>query len=144
MSTFLWSLGVVTATIAGVLLVVLNGPDQPATIRPPTARARAPRKRRAPRARAAAVPGRPAAVAVPPPAAAQAPPGGIPGPPAPAAPDSDAMRLRVLPAKPTTVWVRIRSGIVLVVLVAVLGAILALAIGGVLVGIVLAVRSATG
>ena len=63
--------------------------------------------------------------------------------PALARPDSDAMRLRVLPAAPTTLWVRIRSGVALVVLVAVLGALLALVIGGVVVGVALLVRSAT-
>lgn len=64
--------------------------------------------------------------------------------PALALPDSDAMRLRVLPARPTTLWVRIRSGVVLVVLVAVLGALLALVVGGVIVGLALLLRSATG
>ncbi len=54
------------------------------------------------------------------------------------------MRLRVLPAKPTTVWVRIRSAVALVVLVAVLGALLAMVVGGVLVGLVFLIRSATG
>ena len=55
-----------------------------------------------------------------------------------------AMRLRVLPAAPTTLWVRIRSGAALVVLVGVLGALLALAVGGVVVGAALLIRSATG
>jgi len=54
------------------------------------------------------------------------------------------MRLRVLAAKPTTIWVRIRSAVTLVVLVAVLGALLALVIGVVLVGIAFLIRSATG
>lgn len=53
------------------------------------------------------------------------------------------MRLRVLPARRTTLWVRIRSGVVLVVLVAVLGALVAMVIGGVLLGVALLVRSAT-
>jgi len=53
------------------------------------------------------------------------------------------MRLRVLPAKPTTLWVRIRSGVALVVLVAVLGALLAMAVGAVLVGATFLIRSAT-
>lgn len=64
--------------------------------------------------------------------------------PALALPDSDPMRLRVLPARPTTLWVRIRSGVALVVLVAVLGALLALVVGGVIVGLALVLRSATG
>jgi hypothetical protein len=92
------------------------------------------------------------AAAPPPPAAAPPPPAAppptmapalVPGGPALALPDSDIMRLRVLPARRTTLWVRIRSGVALVVLVAVLGALLALAIGGVMVGIALLVRSAT-
>ena len=68
----------------------------------------------------------------------------IPGTPAFALPDSDVMRLRVLPAARTTLWVRLRSGVVLVVLVAVLGALLALAVGGLVLGIALLIRSATG
>lgn len=54
------------------------------------------------------------------------------------------MRLRVLPAAPTTIWVRIRSGVALVVLVAVLGALLALAVAGLLLGATFLIRSATG
>ncbi len=61
-----------------------------------------------------------------------------------AGPDSDIMRLRVLPARHRSAWGRIRSGVVLVVLVAILGALLALAIGGVMLGLALLVRSATG
>lgn len=53
------------------------------------------------------------------------------------------MRLRVLPAKPTTAWVRVRSGVTLIVLVAVLGALLALIVGGLLVGSAFLIRSAT-
>ena len=78
--------------------------------------------------------------------AASAPPRPVsmPGTPALALPDSDVMRLRVLPARRTTVWVRVRSSVALVVLVAVLGALLALAVGGILLGIALLIRSATG
>ncbi len=54
------------------------------------------------------------------------------------------MRLRVQPAKKTTLWVRIRSGVALMVLVAVLGALLALAVGAVGLGLAFLVRSATG
>ena len=59
-------------------------------------------------------------------------------------PDSDIMRLRVLPARRTTLWVRIRSSVALVVLVAILGALLALTIGGLALGLALLIRSATG
>jgi len=54
------------------------------------------------------------------------------------------MRLRVLPPAPTTIWVRLRSAVVLVVLVGVLGALLAFVIGGLLIGIAFLIRSATG
>ena len=134
MSTFLVSFGVVAATIAAVVYVVLNGPDQPATIRrqPPDAKPR--------RARRAEARSRQASTPSPSPRPAVA----IPATPALALPDSDVMRLRVLPARRTTVWVRIRSSVALVVMVAVLGALLALAVGGMVLGIALLIRSATG
>lgn len=68
---------------------------------------------------------------------------GISTAPALALPDSDMMRLRVLPARGNSVGIRIRSSVVLVVLVAVLGALLALAIGGLALALILLVRSAT-
>ena len=140
MSTFLVSFGVVGATIAAVLYVVLNGPDQPATIRrqPPDAKPRRARRveaRGQRRTETATV-----APAPPPPRPAVA----IPATAGVALPDSDIMRLRVLPARRTTLWVRVRSGVALVVLVAVLGALLALAVGGIVLGIALVIRSATG
>jgi hypothetical protein len=137
-STFLVSFGVVAATIAAVVYVVLNGPDQPATIRRQPSRAKDRRGARAAQAKAKAQ----AQAAAPAPAPRA--PLSMPTSPALALPDSDIMRLRVLPAGRTTLWVRIRSGVALVVLVAVLGALLALAIGGLLLGIALLVRSATG
>lgn len=138
MSTFLVSLGVVAAAIVAVTYGVLNGPDQPPTIRRRSARVpRRPGRRHvadepvpAPRRPAQAAPARPAV--------------GRPGTPALAGPDSDIMRLHVLPARQISVWIRIRSGIALVVLVAVLGALLALAVGGVALAFALLVRSATG
>jgi hypothetical protein len=141
-STFLVSLGVVAATIAAVVYVVLNGPDQPATIRRQPSRAKERRKDRAAQ-RASSTRTAPAVPAQAPAPAAR-PAVGIPAGPTLALSDSDIMRLRVLPATRTTLWVRVRSGVALVVLVAVLGALLALAIGGVLLGIALLVRSATG
>jgi len=132
------SLGVVAATIAAVVHVVLSGPDQPATIRRQPSRADSePRRRVAKRASAPAT--MTAAAALPPILPTLASPA-----PTLALPDSDIMRLRVLPASRTTLWVRIRSAVALVVLVAVLGALLALAIGGVGLGLALLVRSATG
>ena len=139
MSTFLVSFGVVAATIAAVVYVVLNGPDQPATIRrqPPDARPRRARKAEI-RRRGGAQEGTSAAAEPPRHGVA------IPATSALALPDSDIMRLRVLPARRTTAWVRIRSSVALVVLVAVLGALLALAVGGVVLGFALLLRSATG
>jgi hypothetical protein len=137
-STFLVSFGVVLAAIVAVVYVVLNGPDQPATIRRQSSRDKPRRARRAP-ARAPATetlaapnPVRPH-VAMP-----------VAATPVFAGPDSDVMRLRVLPARRTTLWVRVRSGVALVVLVAVLGALLALAVGAIALGFAFLLRSATG
>jgi hypothetical protein len=137
-STFLVSLGVVVAAIVAVVHVVLNGPDQPPTIRRQPARDRARADRRKERK---------ATVRAPEPAAGGGtalPSMAMPVTPAFAGADSDIMRLRVLPARHNSVWVRIRSGVVLVVLVAILGAMLALAIAGLMLGLALVVRSATG
>lgn len=126
------------ATIAAVVHVVLSSPDQPATIRRQPSRgddAPKPRSRR----NNAERPTR----AAPAPAPARMPTFLPPGPTL-ALPDSDIMRLRVLPAGRTTLWVRVRSGFALIVLVALLGALLALAIGGLGLGLALLVRSATG
>jgi hypothetical protein len=54
------------------------------------------------------------------------------------------MRLRVLPARRTTLWVRVRSGVALMVLVAILGALLALAVAAIVLGFAFLLRSATG
>ena len=126
------------AAIAAVVYVVLNGPDQPPTIRRQPARAGAKAgRRKEPKAPPAA----PDPVAG---AAAPRAPVSMPVTPVFAGPDSDVMRLRVLPARHNSMWVRIRSGIALIVMVAVLGAMLALAIGGLMLGLALLVRSATG
>ena len=134
-STFLVSFGVVAATIAAVVYVVLNGPDQPATVRREPSRAKARRSRRSAGGSGPA-----------PELTASRPRPGVtlPATPALALPDSDIMRLRVLPAARTTLGVRIRSGVVLVVLVGILGALLALAVGGLALGGALLLRSATG
>jgi len=127
---------VVVAAIAAVVHVVLNGPDQPPTIRKQPARDRRAEARRRKERQAA-----PDAVAAGP---APRSPVGMPVTPAFAGPDSDIMRLRVLPARHNSMWVRIRSGIALIVMVAILGAMLALAIAGLMLGLALVVRSATG
>jgi hypothetical protein len=137
-STFLVSLGVVVAAIVAVVHVVLNGPDQPPTIRRQPARDRTkPTGRKERRA----------TVRAPEPAVgggSTLPSMAMPVTPAFAGPDSDIMRLRVLPARHNSIWVRIRSFIALIVMVAVLGAMLALAVGGLMLGLALLVRSATG
>jgi hypothetical protein len=136
-STFLVSFGVVAATIAGVLYVAINAPDQPATIRRQPDRAERRRKERA----AASAERKQRAVAS---GGPSLPTVAMAATPALALPDSDIMRLRVLPAGRTTLWVRIRSGVALVVLVGVLGALLAMAIGGAVLGSAFLIRSATG
>lgn len=140
-STFLVSFGVVVAAIAGVVYVVINAPDQPATIRRQPAPPGPSRRERAAQAGAERRRAAGAAVTAPGPSLPTVP---LPATPALALPESDIMRLRVLPAARTTLWVRLRSGVALVVLVAVLGALLALAVGGVALGITLLIRSATG
>ena len=137
---------VVTA-IAAVVYVVLNGPDQPATIRRQPPRAKPPRRRRSTKRGAGPeVGGIEEPIQEVTVASAPAPrsPVTISPSPAFALPDSDVMRLRVLPANRTTLWVRIRSGVALVVLVAILGALLALTVGGLVLGAALLIRSATG
>lgn len=116
----LLSLAVVAVAILGVLRIALKEPDQPATVRRPS-RSRDPHP-----ALGAAMSAQPAPVR------------------------SVAVRERgVAGAQPaletgggTSVWTRVRSGIALLVLVAVVGAMLALAVGAVLVGGALALRSA--
>ena len=128
----------VAATIAAVLYIALNGPDQPPTIRREPSRGKERRERRA-----EALAGRSETEAAMEGPATPGPPVGISGAPALAVPDSDVMRLRVLPARANSVGARIRSSIVLVVLVAILGALLALAVGGLALGLTLLLRSAT-
>lgn len=136
MSTFLVSFGVVVTAIAAVVHVVLNGPDQPPTIRTQPARAKAKAgRRREPKVSPAVPEARVGAAAAAP---------RLPASMAFAGPDSDIMRLRVLPVRQNSVWIRIRSGIALIVMVAVLGAMLAMAIAGLMLGLALLVRSATG
>ncbi|HVL04939.1 MAG TPA: hypothetical protein VM388_03070 [Acidimicrobiales bacterium] len=139
MSTFLVSFGVVLAAIVAVVHVVLNGPDQPPTIRKQSSGAEAKTSRRKERKLAAAP-----APEVFTSAAPSGPTLGMSVTPALAGADSELMRLRVLPARRNSLWVRIRSGIALVVLVAILGALLALAVAGVMLGLTLLLRSATG
>ena len=133
MSTFLVSLGVVGAAVVGVVLIALADPDQPATNHPPSHREG--RRRR-----------RVGALLIPPPS--------DPGTPSPSpAPSSEpathrpVARVHTLPEapvrevpvparrpvqerrRPARGWLRLRSGMALVVLVAFVGLVLAALVG---------------
>ena len=149
----------VAAAIVAVLYVAVSGPDQPATLQRKPPRTRPPRPTREDRRRAAeeaaaraaeeeAAVARARAATNPTPTASPPAPGPWPQPAlsgagALALPESDPMRIKILPAKPTTLWVRVRSGAALLVLVAVLGALLAITIGAVILGAAFLLRSAT-
>jgi hypothetical protein len=134
-STFLVSLGAVAAATVLVIWIALGDPDQPATIRRDTDRARARRSRREPThdATAPAERGdRPAAQAAPAPPAV-APDRGVPdrGVPVPRARRRGALR-------------RLRSALALMVLVAFTGVLVALVIGAGLAVAARALRHAVG
>lgn len=141
-------------SIAAAVTLALNDPDQPATLR-----TRKRRERRAPRppANRPRHASRPTPVSTPTagplltpgggrrPAQTQAPapPGGLA---TAAAPTVEVAGLSDywVPARRVSVWVRIRSGFVLTVLLAVLGALVAAAVAGFVIFVALAVRSAVG
>ena len=123
MLTFLLTVAVVAAAIALAVLTAVGDPDQPATLRPRPRRERAPRRRPTPRRVVA-----PAAVTVAEPADVG---GGF----------SDAW---VPVSGGISGWVRLRSGFVLTVVLAVLGALVAFGVSGMLLLIALAVRNAVG
>lgn len=133
MSTFLVSLGVVGAAVVGVVLIALADPDQPATNHPPSHREGRHRRRVG-------------ALLIPPPS--------DPGTPSPSpAPGSEpathrpVARVHTLPEapvrevpvparrpvqerrRPARGWLRLRSGMALVVLVAFVGLVLAALVG---------------
>jgi hypothetical protein len=132
-STFLVSLGVVGAAVVGVVLIALADPDQPATNHPPSHREGRHRRRVG-------------ALVIPPPS--------DPGTPSPSpAPGSEpathrpVARVHTLPEapvrevpvparrpvqerrRPARGWLRLRSGMALVVLVAFVGLVLAALVG---------------
>jgi hypothetical protein len=132
-STFLVSLGVVGAAVVGVVLIALADPDQPATNHPPSHREGRHRRRVG-------------ALLIPPPS--------DPGTPSPSpAPGSEpathrpVARVHTLPEapvrevpvparrpvqerrRPARGWLRLRSGMALVVLVAFVGLVLAALVG---------------
>ncbi len=152
MSTFLVTVLVVAMSIAAAVTLALNDPDQPATLR--TRKKREPRPRRAPDNRPRHAP-RPAPARTRTPGPLLTPGGGqrpsqaqtATGAVATAAPPTvevAGMSDYWAPTHRVSPWVRIRSGFVLTVLLAVLGALVAAAVAGLVIFIALAVRSAVG
>lgn len=140
MSTFLQTLAVVVISIAAATAVTVKDPDQPATLREPKRRdgnerhgAKRPVKIRRERPvrspRLVRGPTEPAAAARPLKVPATVEAGGFSDHWVPA------------PAGPTT-WMRLRSGLLLTVLLTVIGTLVAISIGGVIVFIAVALRSA--
>jgi hypothetical protein len=151
-STFLVTVLVVAMSIAAAVTLALNDPDQPATLR-----IRKRRERRAPRppANRPRHASRPAPASTPTAGPLLTPGGGRRSSQAPApagglatavAPTVEVAGLSDYwaPARRVSVWVRIRSGFVLTVLLAVLGALVAAAVAGFVIFVALAVRSAVG
>ncbi len=140
MSTFLQTLAVVVISIAAATAVAVKDPDQPATLRQSRkrdvgarhGRSRSPGERRR-RERRERSPGPPRLVkradATPMRVPASVEVGGFSDHWAPA------------PVGPT-LWLRVRSGLVLTVLLTMLGALVAVTVGGVIVFIAVALRSA--
>ena len=135
MSTFLQTLAVVVISIAAATAITVKDPNQPATLRESkrTARGerhvdpRPPRDRRTRRERPPRLIARPDTRPLKVPATAEM--GGFSDhwTPAPVGP---------------TVWLRLRSGIMLTVLLAMIGALVAVALGSVVVFVAVALRSA--
>lgn len=128
MFTLLVTLTVVGLAIAGAMAIALKDPDQPATLRIATPRAsKPPRPRKIPTA--STVRQRAATRIV-----------SVPAPPDVGVGDfTDQWAVTVGRTSP---WLRLRSGVVLTVLLAVVGALIAMSIAGVVVLVALAVRAA--
>lgn len=128
MSTLLVTLTVVGLAIAGAMAVAIKDPNQPATLRAHRPRApRPPRPRKAPAPATIRQRATTRVVAVP--ATPDASVGGF----------SDHWAATTGRTSP---WLRLRSGVVLTVLLTVVGALIAMSIAGVVVLLALAVRSA--
>ena len=123
MITFLLTVAVVAGAIAVAVRTAVGDPDQPATLRPQPRRARPPRR-----------PPRQAPIAVPATLTVAEPPELVGG-------FSDQW----IPI-PTglSMWVRVRSGFVLTMLLTVLGALLAVSVAALVLLIALGVRNAVG
>lgn len=124
-STFLQGLGVVVACVAGALWIALDTEDKGATSRRPR------RTGGAPPTRAEREPVRMAA------------PAQSPAESAHLGPDAGAVTVAIgVAAPPATLGARLRSGLVLLVVLTMLGVVLALTLGSVAVVTALAVRGA--
>ena len=119
MITFLLTVAVVAGAIAVAVRTAVRDPDQPATLRGEPRRARRPRREPVPAPTPVTVTEHPELV------------GGF----------SD--QWIPVPAG-LSMWVRVRSGFVLTMLLAVLGALVAVSVSGLVVLIALAVRNAVG
>ncbi|MDQ6797402.1 MAG: hypothetical protein M3011_05150 [Actinomycetota bacterium] len=147
MSTFLIGLVVVAATVV-VVLVALSDPDQPATIRRPTDRDRPRRRHRpppAPQPDARLDP----ALAPDAPLTADAPltvplRPRAPTDRRPARPGTQRKRRSQPRREPAQAWVRLRSGLALLVLVTFVGVVMALTMGTGLALFARALRHAVG
>ena len=131
MSTFLVTVLVVGVSIAAAVTLALNDPDQPATLRGRKRREPAPRNRQ-PRHR-------PVPAATAPSGARSAVATAVP-----ATVEITGMADGWTPAARISPWLRIRSGFVLTILLAIVGALVAAAVAGFIVLIALGVRSAVG
>jgi hypothetical protein len=122
-STFFVTHTVVVVSIVGATVVAVRAPEQPAMLRAHKRRERVRRARR-PRPATARVAATPRVVV----------PSGV---------DAGAFTDTWAPASSgPTVWFRVRSGVVLTILLAVIGALVAMAIAGFVVAVALALRSA--
>ena len=162
MSTFLVTLTVVVLSVVGAVAIAVQGQQQPATTRPAKKRDRAPatarplprhrrplarRGRALPHTMKAVRPNLPAAIPV---STAAAPPSVLPSAPAPtrvSEPGAGGAPAGLTEGWATgrvgvSIWVRMRSGVVLTMVLALVGTLLAAGVAGIVVALALAVRSA--
>ncbi len=136
MSTFLVTSTVVVVAIAAAVAIAIREPDQPATLRPQRRRASERPRRRLKQAH-----GHQPMAAQPSPARAS-----VASPPA--APVTFQEPAGVLTeqsaylARPVSFWVRLRSGVMLTILLAVVGAMIAVAVAGFVLFLAVAIRDA--
>jgi hypothetical protein len=127
--TFLVTLTVIMVAIAGAMAIAIKDPDQPATLRERSRREPSHRRAKRPRPAARARETTQAAAASSASTVQRNAPGGF------------GDQRVAAPAGPSG-WVRLRSGVVLTLLLAVVGALVAAGIAGVVILVALALRSA--